>query len=149
MTVGVTGNYLNLSVHLFRVVGGLDTLDKMEKVKTDDKDRPLVRSSFVVTITWARYKHDVAAVAKRPCNALCRWKFSCHLKVTLDHSNLHFLSSVCVSSCLYSIVTGLHLVCFWDLLLGMLMKSGLRSFKVIENGIIFLDHVRLLISLPL
>jgi len=47
----VTGNYLNLSVHLFRVVGGLDTLDKMEKVKTDDKDRPLVRSSFVVTIT--------------------------------------------------------------------------------------------------
>jgi len=51
MTVGVTGNYLNLSVHLFRVVGGLDTLDKMEKVKTDDKDRPLVRSSFVVTIT--------------------------------------------------------------------------------------------------
>ena len=26
----------------FRVVGGLETLDKMEKVKTDDKDRPLV-----------------------------------------------------------------------------------------------------------
>jgi len=30
-------------VHLLRVVGGLDTLDKMEKVKTDDKDRPVVR----------------------------------------------------------------------------------------------------------
>jgi len=24
------------------VVGGLETLDKMEKIKTDDKDRPMV-----------------------------------------------------------------------------------------------------------
>jgi len=33
---------IKISVHLFRVVGGLDTLAKMEKVATDDKDRPVV-----------------------------------------------------------------------------------------------------------
>lgn len=35
-------------MHLCRVVGGLETLDKMEKIKADDKDRPLVRSLTAV-----------------------------------------------------------------------------------------------------
>ena len=39
---------IETSVHLFRVVGGLDTLDKMEKIKTDDKDQPLVCSHSAI-----------------------------------------------------------------------------------------------------
>lgn len=45
-------------MHLFRVVGGLDTLDKMEKVKTDDKDRPLVCSGSVVHGAMVATAHE-------------------------------------------------------------------------------------------
>jgi len=44
----------SIYIFVFRVVGGLDTLDKMEKIKTDDKDRPLVgiRSSLHKSQVW-------------------------------------------------------------------------------------------------
>ena len=36
-------DYGDFSCFVSRVVGGLDTLDKMEAVETDDKERPKVR----------------------------------------------------------------------------------------------------------
>jgi len=34
------------------VVGGLETIDKMEKIETDDKDRPTVRYHWWVHVHW-------------------------------------------------------------------------------------------------
>ena len=90
------------------------------------------RSDWSQRITvWKSVTRRCSAVAVRPRDAPCRWKFCC---VTQDDAKLY--RWVRVGSYYYSIVTRLYLVTFlWystsnD---GALLKSGLGSFKVIES----------------
>jgi len=101
---GVNGSYLNLC---FRVVGGLETLDKMEKIKTDDKDRPLVRSHSAVheteTLVTSVTQHDITYIllssGRRSWNivSLTSHSLPCHY-LSYPFSSFFFFSSIFLTS---------------------------------------------------